>query len=269
MRAIGSTLGRAVDVIELLAAAPEGMRLSAIADRLELPKSGVHRLLAPLSLCGWLDRDAASERYRLSSRFAILGLRLLLATRLPELCQPILDRLAHETRELVRLTLVQDARLVWIAAAQGAPPGLMYQPAMHGDVVLHTTANGKAWLATLPPTEAMRILKARGLAAVGSSGPRALRSYEAIADDLQRTRLRGWGLAEEEAESGVAAIARAIRPRAPSGAAVGTVSVAGPIVRVTPERYASLADRLDVAAQELALVWPLAEAPRRAVRARA
>jgi DNA-binding IclR family transcriptional regulator len=165
-------------------------------------------------------------------------LRLLLATRLPELCQPILDRLAHETRELVRLTLVQDARLVWIAAAQGAPPGLMYQPAMHGDVVLHTTANGKAWLATLPPTEAMRILKARGLAAVGSSGPRALRSYEAIADDLQRTRLRGWGLAEEEAESGVAAIARAIRPRAPSGAAVGTVSVAGPIVRVTPERYA-------------------------------
>src|SRR5436305_299464 len=82
-------------------------------------------------------------------RFALLGHRVLQASRLPDLVQPVLDALAAETRELVRATIATEDRLVWLACAQGAPPGLVYQPAMDGPVLLHATANGKAYLATL------------------------------------------------------------------------------------------------------------------------
>ena len=259
MRTIRSTLDRAIDVIELLAERPAGERLSAIAATLALPKSAVHRLLASLCARGWAERDEA-ERYRLSFGLAVLGQRLLHATGLPQLCQPVLDRLARESRELVRLTLVQDRRLVWIASAQGAPPGLRYEPAMSGAVALHATANGKAWLATLAETDALGIARARGL---GAAGPRALRDLDALAAELARTRARGWGLAEEEAEPGVAAVAVAIAPPEPGAAAVGTVSIAGPVVRVTPSRYDALARTLRGAAAELARLWPLGEARRR------
>ena len=255
MRMIKSNLDRAVDVIELLAAETDGLRLSAIAQQLALPKSAVHRLLAPLCARGWAEQDQLSGRYRLSLRLAILGHRLLYATRLPDICQPVLDQLARDSREFVRLTLVQDESLVWIASAQGAPPGLMYQPATTGPVVLHATANGKAWLATLPEPDALRILRSRGLAAMG---PRTLGTLDAVAEELRVTRSRGWGLVEEEAEPGVVALAVAIVAPA---AALGTVSIGGPLVRMTRERYEPLAALLRDAAAELARRWPLAHAP--------
>jgi DNA-binding IclR family transcriptional regulator len=253
MRMIGSSLARAVDVIELLAEYPEGERLSAIAQRLELPKSAVHRLLAPLCARGWAEQDPATGRYRLSLRFAALGRRLFDATGLHEVCQPVLDRLARDSRELVRLTLAQDGGLGWLCSAQGAPPGLRYEPAMTGPVALHATATGKAWLATLPDVEVRRLLRARGMAALT---PRTIVDATALLRDLALVRRRGWALADEEAEPGVAAVAVAVGGDARGGRALGTLSVAGPVVRMPPARRRELAAALGRAAADLRDCWP-------------
>jgi IclR family acetate operon transcriptional repressor len=257
MRMIGSSLARAVDVIELLAEYPEGERLSAIAQRLELPKSAVHRLLAPLCVRGWAEQDASTGRYMLSLRFAALGRRLFDATGLHDACQPVLDRLARESRELVRLTLAQDGGLGWLCSAQGAPPGLRYEPAMTGPVALHATANGKAWLATLPDAEVRRVLRARGMAALTA---RTIVEPAALLRDLALVRRRGWALADEEAEPGVAAIAVAVGGAARGGKALGTLSVAGPVVRMPPVRRREIAAALVRAAADLRDCWPRAAA---------
>ena len=68
-------------------------------------------------------------------------------TGLPDLIQPILDEIASECRELVRLTVAQGGELAWLAYSQGAAPGPMYQPAMTERLAVHATTNGKAWLA--------------------------------------------------------------------------------------------------------------------------
>jgi DNA-binding IclR family transcriptional regulator len=64
-------------------------------------------------------------------------------------------------------------------------------------------------------------------------------------------------VAEEEGEPGTAALAAVIRRRGPDAAVVGTVSIAGPMARITPERYEGLARRVRAAAEELALLWPV------------
>ena len=253
MRMIGSSLGRAVDVIELLADSPRGERLSAIAQRLELPKSAVHRLLAPLAARGWVEQDPAAGHYMLSLRFAALGRRLFDATGLHETCQPVLDRLARDSRELVRLTLAHEDGLGWLCSAQGAPPGLRYEPAMAGPVALHATANGKAWLATLADAEVRRILRARGMPALA---PRTIVEPGALLRDLALARKRGWALADEEAEPGVAAIAVAVGGGSRGGRVLGTLSVAGPVVRIPTARRRELAAALARAASDLAACWP-------------
>ena len=48
--------------------------------------------------------------------------------------------------ELVRLSYVEDGRLIWIAKAQGSKSNLRYDPITGHDVPLHVTAMGKAWL---------------------------------------------------------------------------------------------------------------------------
>jgi IclR family acetate operon transcriptional repressor len=252
MRTIGSNLERAVDVVELLAEFPEGERLSAIALRLGLPKSAVHRLLAPLCARGWAEQDDVTGRYRLSLRLALLGHRVFHAMGFGDACQPILARLAAESRELVRMTVVQGDGLVWAASAQGAPPGLRYEPAMSGPVRLHATANGKAWLASVPDARARRILGAADLVRLT---PRTIVARAALIRCLGEIRRCGWALADEEAETGVVAIAVAI-PGPGSGSPVpGTLSIAGPAARMPAARHAALAASLRAAALEIARFW--------------
>lgn len=258
MRLVKSQLDPALDVIELLGRDAAVMGVSDLAHRLDLPKSGVHRLLAHLVERGWVEQDDVTQRYRLTLRLALLGQRFLGALRIQDLCQPVLDALARESRELVRMSLVQDEALVWVGSAQGAPPGLMYAPSMSGRIPLHATANGKAWLSTLPLEEALRILEQDGfLGEAEPLGPRALTDRDRMVQELRRTRRRGWGLAVEEAEAGIVAIAAPMVLRRFGEAAIGAVSIAGPVLRIAPTRYEDLARRVVSAAADLAALWPV------------
>src|SRR5438270_7362122 len=84
---------RCLAIIELLADGAPDMPLGEIALRLGLPKSGAHRLLATLVDIGWAEKDPSTNFYRLTMRLAILGQQYYVATGIPDICQPLLDRL--------------------------------------------------------------------------------------------------------------------------------------------------------------------------------
>lgn len=254
MRAVKTPVSRCAELIAFLAATPGPHRLSTIAARLDLAKSATHRVLRELCDLGWAEQDGEDGPYSLTLRFALLGHQVLQATGLPNSCQPILERLAAQTRELVRLTLATEEGLVWIGSAQGAPPGLLYQPALINPVRLHATANGKALLATLDPTTALRLARRTGFGKPGPT-PRSLVDEDALLAELTVVRRMGYAVSDEEAELGITAVAVAVRPGDGEGA-LGTVSVAGPALRIGPAKIPGLAAQLKMAAAALAAVWP-------------
>src|SRR5438105_1757189 len=258
---------RCLGIIELLAEGAREMPLGDIAERLELPKSGAHRLLATLVELGWAEQDRETAFYRLTMRLAVLGQRFYVASGLPDICQPVLDRFAHDCREFARLAVVDGSALVWIAHAQGATGGLLYQPAeTTGTVPLFATASGKAWLATLGANDAVQLIARQGgFGHADRYGPNVIRSIEVLLKELRTTARRGYGLAVNEAEPGVTAIAAAIRSGA-DGATVGTVSIAGPSSRMTEARVRELAPLVTQCATELSSLWPVRPKPLRTRR---
>lgn len=259
MRVVKSQLSHSLAALALLAEAERGVRLTEIAGRLDVPKSSMQRLLQQLSDEGWVEQDAETGYYRLTFRLAVLGQRYLQSIGIADATQAILSELARRTRELARLTVVDNDRLVWIGSAQGAPPGLMYQPAMGGHIVSYATANGKAWLSTLPDATVERIVSGEGLGArvpAYQLGPNAHRTLAALRRDLATVRARGYALSDQEAEPGVAALAVAILDPA-TGRVQGTTSIAGPIVRLSRRRHAELVRELRAAAGELSRSWPV------------
>ena len=258
-----SAAKRALLVLEHLAGKPDGAALTDICEDLSLPKSIGHRLLALLIEAGFVVQHAQNGRYGLTMKLTMLGLRHYVRSGLDDLAQPILDRLAAETGELARLAIVEGERLVWVAKAQGARSGLRYDPDIDHDtghdVVLHSTATGKAWLATLPEVDAMRIVAATELLTPPRFGPNVARDLETFRQMLQATRQAGFGEAVEEGEPGTAAVAVAIVDASGvgGGEVVGTLSLAGPMLRFGPERRNLLAARLTRAAGELGSIWPL------------
>jgi len=249
---------RCLGIIELLADGAREMPLGEIAERLDLPKSGAHRLLATLVDLGWAEQDRETGFYRLTMRLAVLGQRFYFASGLPDICQPVLDRFAHDCREFARLAVVDGSSLVWIAHAQGATGGLVYQPTeTTGTVPLFATATGKAWLATLEVNDAVQhVARHGGFTHADRYGPNVIRSVEALLKELRITARRGYGVAVNEAEPGVTAIAAAIRSRA-DGGTVGTVSIAGPSARMTEARVRELAPLVTKCATELSSLWPV------------
>ncbi len=247
---------RYFDVLELLVDEPEGLPLVVIAERLDLSKSATHRLLSGLVSRSYITQDATTRHYRPTLRLTCMGLKLLSATGLVDVCQPVLDRLATSTGELARMTVAEGDVLSWVAKAQGARSGLRYDVETGGQPRLSCTATGHAWLSTLGDDEALRIVHDQGWPSPSSDQPNAPKNARELLDRLNLARQQGYAAVIDSATLGTAAVAVAICLRDSSERAVGTVSVAGPSVRIDRNRIRAFAEVLIEAALELAELWP-------------
>lgn len=248
---------RCLAMMELLTGHPEGLPLTHISAFLELPASATHRLLGVLSSRGYVKQNPPSNYYAPTMAIAALGLRLLALYHVPDICQPVLEELAAQSGELVRLSFLEEGRLIWIAKAQGSRSGLRYDPIIGRNVPLHVTAMGKAFLAGMPDAEAAALVAKIGYEG-DLIGPRALRTEPELLRELALARTRGYGLVAEEAEEGISAIAMVVHDGMHAGAsAVAALSIAGPSFRVTRERLEGFAPILKQAVLSLSRLWPV------------
>lgn len=246
-------IGRALRVLELLAPAAKGIRLTDIAAQLGVNKAIAFRTLGALLQAGYVVKDAETERYLATMKLASLGLRRLDVANLDEWAQGLLDVLADTTHELVRLAVAEGETLRWIAKAQGSNSRLIVDPVSGADVILHATASGKAWLSTLDDDAVVSIVKRRGLQPVTA---RTGTDLGALLDELRTVRLKGYATVLEEMDEGINAIAAPITSGSNgSRKCVGTVSVAGPASRMTTEVLESFVRPLVDTAAALSDQW--------------
>lgn len=248
-----STLEKSLSIIELLAARPGGLSVSSIAQQVNQPASGVHRTLNELIRLGYVRQVQDQGDYALSMKLAALGVGFLGRTGVGDVAQPILDRLAQISGELIRLSVIDGDDLIWVAVAQGATGGLRYDPGQEQGVVVHlaSSSGGQAWLSTMSDEEALERVSRQGLVNPGKpSGPGAPRTIAELLAILAETRKRGYAVSVNSYIVGMAAMAMPVRS---GGKAISCLSIAGPAVRMTPERMAELAPHLSRAAEEIGI----------------
>ena len=248
---------RAFEIVTMLADASEGASLAEIARHLDVNKAIALRLLATLEGIGIAWHDDVAQRYNLTYRVSNLGLRQLQRTRLLDQSAAVLKGLAEETGELVRLAVVENGdRITWVYAVSGARRLLQIDPNYGLDAYLHTTAIGKAWLATLPFETALKYMLRQGIEPMTKHTkvtPKAIRA------ELEATRKRGYATSFEETALGVIAIAAPIMVTALNGAreCVGAVSLAAPTNRMNARELVACSPQLLATVERLAQIWPL------------
>lgn len=247
---MSNALERGLSALELLAGNAAGLPLQKVAETLGIPPSATHRMLNCLVEQGYVRQEHQHGNYILALKVVSLALRHLSQCSLVDLARPVLERLAGLSGELVRLSIVDADRLVWVSKAQGARSGLRYDPDAGAEAKLCCTASGLAWLSCLSNEQALELVYRQGLARPGEYGPNAPTTVEDLLARLQRARQQGYASVDESFEAGAAAVAAAIR--APQQGVVGVISIAGPSVRLGTERMAALVPALLEAADELA-----------------
>lgn len=248
---MSGTLERSLGILEYLAAYPEGMSLAGIAQDLGLPRSASHRLLTELMRCGFVRQMREHGDYALTTKLAALGLSYLSSSGIVDIAQPLIDRLANATGELVRLAIVDGERLTFVAKAQGARFGLRYDPDMGLDVRLSCSAGGHAWLSTLTDERAVEVVTRQGFGDPKLYGPKAPTTIKALLKVIAEDRKRGFSLINEMYAPGMTAMAAPVQRRGEP--AIGVITVAGPQVRLTEARMLELGPELLAVAGELAL----------------
>ena len=250
---MSSVLEKSLAIVELLVDHPAGMPVSAIAAATDQPASGVHRTLQELARLGYVRQLQAQGDYALTIKLPAMGLGFIGRAGITDVAQPILDALAADSGELVRLSVIDRDRLIWVAVAQGATRGLRYDPGQEQGVVVHlaSSAGGKAWLSAMSDEEALLLVGAQGLTRqADGQGQNAPRSLGLLIEQLAEARARGYATAVDSYIAGMAAMAVPVRYRG-DGPVLGCLSIAGPAVRMNAERMMQLAGRLQLAATEL------------------
>ena len=249
---MSGVMGRTLGILERLSAEVRGVSLATLADELHIPRSAMHRLLLELTEHGYVRQSRDRGDYMLTTKLVSLGLNYLKGSGVVDLCQPVLDRLAEASGELVRLGVVDVDHLTWVALSQGARAGLRYDPDQGIDAKLSCTASGHAWLSTLSDDDALTLVSRQGLGKPSDYGPNAPASPTALLKALRIARRQGYAIAADTYAQGVSAIATPIA--VPGKGAVGVLAISGPSVRVTGDKMRRLLPDLMAAAADIASV---------------
>jgi IclR family transcriptional regulator, acetate operon repressor len=244
-------VSRTLRVLELIADSPGGTSVAQLAREIGSDNSVASRILSTLVSEGYVIRDPDTERYILSLKLISIAFRYADRLGFPAICLPILNRLSEETGELTQLAAVEGEHLVYVGTSPGKQR-LTIAPNIGREVVLHATAAGKAWLATLSDEDALRICLSQGLNAIT---PNTITTARQLTDEIAKVRRLGYATAIGEFNEDISALAVAIGVRR-FGHAVGTILVSAPSSRFD-RSMPELIPPLTAAAQDIEAAWPV------------
>jgi len=228
---------KVIRVLECFSLQEPRLSLSEIARRAELPLSTAHRILATLREARIVEQEGDRELYRLGLKLLELGSMVLANMELHREALPFIEELARESGETVHLGVFDGSEVVSIEKMD-SPQGLASQVTVGKSAPAYCTAVGKALLAFQPEAVLDRICK------LGLTGytPRTITHSARLRKELERIRIAGYAVDDEEHHPGVRCVAAPVRDY--SGNVIASLSISGPALRISTEAIPSLAQRL-------------------------
>ncbi len=234
MNEANNPVGAVETTIEILEALKKSGSASVteLADDLDLTKGTVHNHLSTLREHRFVVKN--DDRYELSLRFLIFGEYVRNDDVLYQIGEPEVEKLAAETGEIVNLSTEQHGLSMKLCKVYGedAVGEQFYVTKLQRPDYLHYTATGKAILAFLPRSRVERIVDEYGLTGLTDN---TITDREALFDELDATRERGYSLNDQEEVEGLRAVGAPVRDR--TGRVLGAVSVTGPVSRMQDDRF--------------------------------
>ncbi len=204
--------------------------VTEVGQALGVHKSTASRLLATMESRGYVARNGVTGKYSLGMRIVELAKTKLDQLDLRTQARPFLEELVQKTEETAHLAIMDQRTIVYIDKVD-TPHTLIMRSRIGYRVCAHCTALGKAILAALPDARANVILKEEGLPRFT---PNTITDPLAFKEHLNRVRIQGFAIDDEEHEEGMRCAAAVIRDH--TGGVAGAISVSGPTVRVSRQR---------------------------------
>ncbi|MFK7695087.1 IclR family transcriptional regulator [Paenibacillus sp. HJGM_3] len=205
-------------IIETLARSDQPLGITDLYALCGLPKSSVFMILSTLEDLKFVEK-LSGDKYKLTLKLYNLGELILNKLDIRAVAHPYMEQVAAKLGSTVHLAQLEFGKAVYIDKVNG--PGFVQFSSKIGLAwSLHTSAVGKALAAYLPEKELDRILEVHGMESIT---PNTITEPAALKASLEKVRVNGYSVEDEEGELGIRCIGAPIRDS--KGEVVAAISV--------------------------------------------
>jgi DNA-binding IclR family transcriptional regulator len=201
-------------------------------------------MLTTLLSCGFVERTD-DGRYALGTAIIPLTQAVRINAELRDRGAPLLRELADACRESAYLVALDGDYALYIYAVE-SPRRLMARTAVGDRVPLHCIATGKAILSGMTREEVATIVGRTGLPRFTE---RTVTDADALHQELDLARERGYSIDREEHEAGIYCVGAPILDA--RGRVIGSCSISGLDAEIIRSRLPELSTRVMHTAQQI------------------
>jgi DNA-binding IclR family transcriptional regulator len=222
--------------------------VSELANKMNVDKSSVYRILATMRKRGFVSQAQDSKKYCLGLQIVSLGAKVLSKMTLVTILKPFLQKLADLTNETSHLAVLRESKIVFIDRIEGSEV-VAVRSSVVGDIEpAYSSATGKAILAFLSTDELTNAIMEMQSEKFVRFTDKTISSISQLEDEIAKVRQNGYAFDNEEHYPGVKCLAAPILNH--DQCVIASIGISAPASRMTSERIPSLVDKiLSVAAQ--------------------
>ncbi len=214
------SLGKALAVLNAVAAAEQPLTIAETAIRAGIARPTAYRFVQTLLAAGYLAQDARDGRLSIGLAVLPLASSLLDRNRLRIEALPHLHALAQRTGERANLGILHRDCVLYIAGVEKPSLPTLYSR-FGKSAPAHCSSLGKAILAFLPEADLRALLGRRPLVA---HTPSTITARAAFMKELAETRARGYAVDRGEHVAGSCCLAAPIYA---ANRPIGAIGVSG------------------------------------------
>ena len=226
------------------------LRVSEVAQRLDVAQSTAHRLLSMLQYYGFVEQDRRTHEYCSGPELLRLGLNAIKRLDLRTQARPIMQSLSTTVEETVGLGILQGANVLYIEGIDG-PRTLRIVARVGSSLPAYSIAMGKVLLGALTSEQLNVLYTDPNLPSLTSA---TVPTKHILHKQLEKFRRSGYAYSSGESTEGVASIAQGIYDE--HGVLCAAMSIAAPIARTTPASIKNWLPHLQSATSQLNGVTP-------------
>ncbi len=199
-------LERALQILSSFTLAEPELSLSELSMATDLAPSTTLRMLSILAQYGYVERSAATDRYRIGVGMFERGSIYIQTTTVEAQAKVPLADLARECNQTASLAVLDRGEIVHIAVF---PPdrAIRYYAPLGQREMAHCTGLGKVLLSGLSNQELEEVVDQRGLP---GRTDRTITTIAALRAHLRRVREQGYAIDNEESVVGLRCVAAPI-----------------------------------------------------------
>jgi IclR family KDG regulon transcriptional repressor len=239
-----SSVANAIRLTKAFSEQEYEMGISALANRLGLAKSTVHRLASTLVEYDILEQNRESGKYRLGLALFELGTLVRRKMDTASESRAQMYQLVQSTGETVQLAVLDHLSVLYIRILESRQAVRMSSIA-GSRAPAHCTSVGKVLLAHQPADVVKQIIDC-GLPRYTEH---TITSPDLLMEELASVRVKGYAIDDEEIEVGLRCIAAPVRNH--SGSVIAAISVAAPVQRMSKKNLQTTVPTVTAAAESI------------------